>query len=271
MKGLAIILAATALTGSAGAGTISITISQTARIADGNLVVDVKVGNSGDEAALSVTPVLRFGDTEVRGKGKPSLEPNGSLEETLTVPVGALGEGRWPYRLAVDYTDQNQYPFQALHTHTVVTGNPPPAKMAVPAIKGEEIAGSGTLSVALKNLSPDTRMAKVSVLMPEGLEASDAVRDLTLEGWKEATLEVPVTNRTALVGSRYPVFVTVEYDDGPVHQALVAQGTVTVAGADSFLDRNRRALSIGAIALAAAWLASTLVLYLRRRGAARGA
>jgi hypothetical protein len=264
MKGLAIFLAATALTGSAGAGTISITISQTARIADGNLVVDVKVGNSGDEAALSVTPVLRFGDKEVRGKGKPSLEPNGSFEETLTVPVGAIGDGRWPYRLAVDYTDQNQYPFQALHTHTIVTGNPPPAKVAVPAIEGEEIAGSGTLSVALKNLSSDTRMAKVSVLMPEGLEASDAVRDVTLEGWKEATLEVRVTNRTALVGSRYPVFVTAEYDDGPVHQAVVAQGIVTVAATESLFTRNRRLLWLLAGAVVLAWLAFVGSRALRR-------
>jgi hypothetical protein len=271
MKGLALFLAAAALAGTAVAGTISMKIVQEARIADGNLIVDVKVGNSGDEAALSVTPVLRFGDKEARGKGKASLEPKGVFEETLTVPVGAIGEGRWPYRLAVDYTDQNQYPFQALHTRTAVTGNPPPAKMAVPAIRSEDIAGSGTLRVAVKNLTPDTRTARISVLVPEGLEASNAARDVTLEGWKDATLEIPVTNRTALVGSRYPVYVTAEYDDGPVHQAVVAQGLVTVAGSDSFLDRNARALRIGAIALAAAWLGSTLVLYLRRRGAARRA
>ena len=115
--------------------------------------MDVKVGNSGDEAALSVTPVLRFGDKEVRGKGKPSLGPNASFDEALTIPSGTLGEGRWPYRLAVDYTDQNQYPFQALQTQTAIIGNPPPAKVAVPAIKSEEIAGSGTLAVTVKNLT----------------------------------------------------------------------------------------------------------------------
>jgi hypothetical protein len=271
MKGLAMFLAATALAGPAVAGTISITISQAARIADGNLVVDVKVGNSGDEAALSVTPVLRFGDKEARGKGKPSLEPNGSFEETLTVPVGTLGEGRWPYRVGVDYTDQNQYPFQALQTQTIVVGNPPPGKVAVPVIKSEDITGTGTLTVAVKNLGPDTRTAKVSVLVPEGLEASDAVRSVTLEGWKDAELKVPVTNRTALVGSRYPVFVTAEYDDGPVHQGVVAQGIVAVVGADTFLDRNARALRIGAIALVAAWLAGTAVVFFRRRSATHGA
>ena len=121
--------------------------------------------------------------------------------------MGALGEGRWPYRLAVDYTDANQYPFQALQTQSVVVGNPPPAKVAVPAIKSEDIAGSGTLAVTVKNLTPDTRTATVDVLVPDGLEVTGGSRQVTLEGWKEAHIEVPITNRTALVGSRYPVFV----------------------------------------------------------------
>jgi hypothetical protein len=255
MKSLAIVVAAVAFAGTAAAGTISITISQTVQLTDGNLVVDVKVGNSGDEAALSVTPVLRFGDKVVRGTGRPSLAPNTSLEETLTLPVGTLGEGRWPYRIAVDYTDQNQYLFQALQTQSLVVGNPPPAKVAVPAIKAEEIAGSGDLSVTVKNLTPDPRTAKVSVLVPEGLEATDASREVSLDGWKESTFEVPIINRTALVGSRYPVFVTAEYDDGPVHQTVVAQGIVTVASAGSFIDRWGRWLWIAAGVLVGAWLA----------------
>jgi archaellum component FlaG (FlaF/FlaG flagellin family) len=269
MKRLLIVCAAVALAGTAAAGTISITISQAARIQGDNLNVDVKVGNSGDEAALSVTPVLRFGDKEVRGKGKASLEPKGSFDETLTLPVGPLGEGRWPYRLAVDYTDQNQYPFQALQTQTAIVGNPPPAKVAVPTIQSEEIAGTGTLTLLVKNLTPDTRTAKVSVLVPEGLEATDATRQVTLDAWKDASLEIPITNRTALVGSRYPVFVTAEYDDGPAHQAVVAQAVVSVVGADSFLDRHARLLRTGAIALVLAWLVGTFVVYLRRRDVRR--
>lgn len=264
MKRFAICCAAVVLAGTAAAGTISITISQGARISDGQLIVAVKVGNTGDEAALSVTPILRFGDKEARGKGKPSLEPNGSLEETLTLPVGALGEGRWPYRLAVDYTDQNQYPFQALHTQMAVIGSPPPAKVAVPAIQSEEIAGSGTLTLSVKNLTPETRTAKVSVLVPEGLEAADAVREVTLDGWKEAKLEVPVTNRTALVGSRYPVFVTAEYDDGGVHQAVVAQGIVSVGATESFFTRNRNLLWLIAGAVVLLWLAFVASRALRR-------
>src|SRR5262249_25487227 len=79
----------------AAAGTISITIQQTPEVRDGSLAVKLNVRNGGDEAAQSVTPVLRFRDKEARGETRPALEPNGSMEQTLTVPVGELGEGRW--------------------------------------------------------------------------------------------------------------------------------------------------------------------------------
>jgi len=113
-------------------------------------------------------------------------------------------------------------------------------------------------------LTPDPRTAAVQVLVPEGLEVTDGSRkQMTLEGWKEERFKVPVTNRTALVGSRYPVFVSAEYDDGPVHQAVVAQGIVAVVGTESFFTRYRRMLWMVAGAVVLAWLAVVLVRALR--------
>ena len=255
MRALVLIVAACALAAPAEAGTISITISQGVAVSADKLMVNLKVGNSGDEAALSVTPSLRFGDQVVRGKGKESLAPNTSFEETLTLPVGSLGEGRWPYRIAVDYTDQNQYPFQALQTQAINVGSPPPAKVVVPTIKSADIAGSGTLTLTVKNLTADPRTARVSVFVPEGLEATDPVREVKLDGWKEQDLTVPITNRSALAGSRYPVFVVAEYDAGAVHESAVAQGLVSVIEVQSFFSRNTRFLWIGAGVLVVLWLA----------------
>jgi len=268
MRALVLIVAACALAAPAEAGTISITISQGVAVSADKLMVNLKVGNSGDEAALSVTPSLRFGDQVVRGKGKESLAPNTSFEETLTLPVGSLGEGRWPYRIAVDYTDQNQYPFQALQTQAVIVGSPPPAKVVVPTIKSADIAGSGTITLTVKNLTADPRTARVSVFVPEGLEATDPVREVKLDGWKEQDLTVPITNRTALAGSHYPVFVVAEYEDGAVHQSAVAQGMVSVIEAQSFFSRNTRLLWIGAGVLIALWLA---VVVMRSVGRSAGA
>lgn len=221
------------------AGTISISIIPTAEVKDGDLSVKLRVANSGDEAALSVVPILRFRDAEVRGKGTPRLEPGASHEETLAIPAGEIGDGRWPYQLAVDYTDLNQYPFQALQVQSLVVGNPPPAKVAVAKLESDAIAGDGEARVQLKNLTANERNVQLALLLPEGLESSNPKQNVTLDGWEEEVVRVPVTNRTALAGSRYPVFVTVEYDDDSVHQGLVSQGIVAIESGETVLDRNR--------------------------------
>src|SRR5580765_7171961 len=137
----------------ADAKTISITISQKTELQGERLVVKTTVGNTGDESAKAVAVNLRFGDdAKARGKLHDDLPPNGSFDEELSVPVGKLGEGRWPYRIAVDYADANLYPFQALLVTTVVVGSPPPAKLAVPEIAapgGIEESESATLTVRM--------------------------------------------------------------------------------------------------------------------------
>ena len=100
-------------------------------LSDRELSVNLVVTNSGDEAAGSVVPILRLRDHEARGAREDSLPPGGKMERTMVVPADDLGEGRWPFRVAVSYTDQNQYPFQALHVSLITRGNPLPGKAAV--------------------------------------------------------------------------------------------------------------------------------------------
>src|SRR5688500_10957917 len=109
--GLAL-LAGGVLAGPADAKSISISITPKLELRGGVLTATVRVGNAGDEAAQSVTPVLRFGDKQVRGEARPALGPKETMEVPLSLEVGELGIGRWPFRVAVDYTDANQYPFQ---------------------------------------------------------------------------------------------------------------------------------------------------------------
>ena len=239
----------------AEAKTISITIGQKAELRGESLVVKATVGNTGDESAKAVAANLRFGDKRARGKLHDDLAPNANFEEELTVPTGPLGEGRWPYEIAVDYADANLYPFQALLVTTTVVGNPPPAKLAVAEIASTGISDAGSLDLRLKNLAGVDRDVAYRVVVPEGLEASDASGTVHLKGWGEATTSVGVTNRTALAGSRYPVFVAAEYDDGGVHQSIVAQGMVEIVAARNFWEKNQTLLFAGAGLLVAVWLA----------------
>jgi hypothetical protein len=251
MQALLTFLLAALLAAPAAAGTTTIDISQRARVAEGVLVVELRVGNSGDEAALSVTPILRFGD---RGTRQGISLDQARLRETRRSRSGrwARAAGRIIWR---GPQDLNQYPFQALQVQALVVGSPPPAKVVVPAIQGGDISGTGTLAITVKNLTPESRTARIHVLVPAGIVATRAARELSLDAWQGETLEVSLTNRTALVGSRLPAFVSVEYDDGPMHQAVVARGSLAVLGEGSFIERWGRWLSSASIALVLAWLA----------------
>jgi len=251
---VAALLLALASAAPAAAKSISISIAPRIELRDGGLVAQVRVSNSGDDIAQSVTPVLRFGDQQVRAEARPELGPNQSMEATLSLPVGALGPGRWAYQVAVDYTDANQYPFQALHAGLLTVGNPPPAKAAVSQVTADPVAKSGTVRVKVKNLADVTRAAILTVLAPEGVEVTTPVQQLTLGGWEEKSLSARLTNRTALAGSRYPIFVTLHYDDDGVRQTAVAQGLVEIRASQSFFQERQTALLVGAAVLVAGWL-----------------
>jgi hypothetical protein len=243
-----------AAAGPVRAGSISISIGPRVTFEGGNVVAHLHVTNGGDEAAHSVTPTLSFGDKRLRGDTKDQLAPNEAIDPVLTLPVGDVGQGRWVYRVTVDYTDANQYPFQALHVGLISLGSPPPAKVVVPGIQAEPVTSDGSLKVRVKNLAGAERRATVAVLVPEGVEVTGPARELSLAAWEEETVAVPLVNRTALPGSRYPVFATVAYDDEGTHQAVVAQGTLDVRAPQSFFQTRQTALWVGAGVLFVLWL-----------------
>ena len=240
--------------GPAVAGNISISILPVVELREGALSAQVKVSNVGDEAAQSVAAVLVFGEHKARGEIHPSLAPGASMDATLSLAVGDLGTGRWPYQVAVDYTDTNQYPFQAIHLGLVTVGNSPPAKMAVSELKADPLSSAGTLRIRVKNLAGVVRQASLTLVTPEGIEVTAPVQDVKLAAWEERTVSVPIVNRTALVGSRYPVFGEVQYDDDGVHQAVVGQGMVAIEAAHSFFEVRRTWFWIVAGVLVALWL-----------------
>jgi len=239
VKAFIAFVAAATLSSGAAAGTIRIEITQTATLEEGVLAVSVEVRNSGDEAAHSVMPSLRFREEETSGALRSALAPNETMRESFRIPAADLGEGRWPYLLLVEYTDANQYPFQALLASTFVVGNPPPAKLAVPRFDAARISDDGKFAIEVKNLSASERKVRLSVLLPEALEATEPLDEIDLDAWEQKKVSVRVANRAALVGSSYPVFVAVECDDGSVHQTLLKQGMVEIVAREEWLGPRR--------------------------------
>jgi hypothetical protein len=105
-----------------------------------------------------------------------------------------------------------------------------------------------------KNLAGVERSLAYRVAMPEGLEVASPTGRVALAGWSEESEEVTIVNRTTLAGSRYPVFVAVEYDEDGVHHGVVQQGMIEIVPPSDFWKDNQRVLLIGAGVLVILWL-----------------
>ena len=116
------------------------------------------------------------------------------------------------------------------------------------------VAGTGRLNVHVKNLAGTARDVAIGVVLPEGVEVSEPSRHVSLGAWGETTVSASLVNRTALAGSRYPIFVTLEYDDDGVHQAALGHGMIEVTNARSFFQAQRSLLWIVAGVLVGGWV-----------------
>jgi hypothetical protein len=153
-----------------------------------------------------VVPILRLRDHEARGAREDSLAPGARIERTMVVPADDLGDGRWPFRVAVSYTDQNQYPFQALHVSLITRATRCPRRSRVPRIsitpareQRGRVDGGSRISPASKR---DTRRSRSS--RRRDIEVQGGPADVKLAAWDEENVHFDITNRTALAGSRYP-------------------------------------------------------------------
>jgi hypothetical protein len=253
------------------AGNISLSITAHPELRDETLAVKLTVRNGGDEAARSVSPTLHFRDGTARADVRPVLGPGETYQSTLTLRTGELRTGRYPYRIAVDYADANEYPFQALHAGMVIVGAPPPPKVAVVEARSDGVATTGSLQLRLKNLSATARTVDVAVYLPEGVELEAPLSPVELAGWEERKVAAPLVNRTALPGSRYGVFVSAEYDDGDVHHGVVTATTLEIVAEQSVFERKRTLLWGAAGLLVLAWAAAIgWRLAARRRTPPRG-
>src|SRR5438552_433901 len=131
------------LAGPAAAGSISISIQPVVELREGALSAQVKVSNVGDEAAESVAAVLVFGEHKARGEIHPSLAVGASMDATLSLAVGDLGTGRWPYQVAVAPPGTRPPPSAARPAGRAGGGSPPRPRRGVPGGRGAPLGGAG--------------------------------------------------------------------------------------------------------------------------------
>jgi hypothetical protein len=239
-------------------GRIGFELTTSVDVEAGRLRVPLAVRNVGDTTALAVSPTLAFRGHEARAERRARVEPGATFETVLELETGKLGAGRWPYRVTLDYTDANDYPFQALQVAPLLVGEPAPPRVAILDVTGAPVASSGSIEARLKNLGEEPRQVHVHFHVPAAVEVEAPETRVDLDGWEERTVSTDLVNRTGLPGSRYAVFATAEYEDGEIHQTAVASGTLDVIEEPPLLERYRTRLLGAAALLVLGWAAFVL-------------
>jgi hypothetical protein len=237
----------------ATAGNITLELLSRAEFRETALVVRLVVRNGGDEAGGSMSAALGFRNRTVRSQVRPLLNPAETWDVALAMTGVEVGTGQWPYRITVDYVDANGYPFQALHVGALTVGSPPPPKVAVRGVSTPPLSTTGSLASQVKNLSPDPMVVSIAVHLPEGLELVAPPPSLELAAWDEQRVAASLVNRSGLPGSRYALFVSAEYNDGPVHHAVVVPTTVEIVAEHWLVERWRILMWVAAGILVLAW------------------
>jgi len=245
----------------AAGGQIVLQISSTAQLRGDVLALDLIVLNAGDEAAFSLRPSLALHERELLGASRESLAAGASFETTLALPVPGLAPGRWPFRVAVDYTDARNYPFQALQLATIDRGSAGESGLELVGIDAPALSGRGALGIRVRNPGSLPRRAAIALAAARDLEVEESGRSIALAPGQQLDVKFALGPRTALAGSRYTVFAIVEYDEAGVHRSLVRESVVLV-------QERRGHLAPGLLSASAALMLVWFVA-LRRRSVAR--
>ncbi len=204
--------------------------------ADGTLSLSLGVLNEGDTVARAVEASLWFAGHSVRGGVHPALPAGDTYEVDLALATPPAEPGRWPYRIAVDYTDATQHPFQALAMGTLIVGTPEPVDVALRKIRTLKLARRGALAFEVANEGQAPRDVEFDLHLPLGLEPAGPLPAVALGPGEARDVEIPLRNESALPGSSYAVFVVAAYREGGVHQALVVPASVQIVAFEPLLE-----------------------------------
>ena len=224
---LLVMLLAAAL---ANATYISISTTAKATVQNNTLSVLTNVSNLGDESAYNVQFITTANGNTQKSKIFDVVGIRQPVMATSVFNVSGLNPGRYPLIVRVDYADANQYPFSALTNSYYVIGNNVNSDIVAQMDK-VEISKGGKLVLKMMNLGDTAKKVSVSLFIPKELSTTEQARSVTIGPKSTESVSFDVVQFSALKGSTYVVFATVEYDENNTHFTSFAQSFVSIVEA----------------------------------------
>jgi len=237
---------------------ISLNTSLSSKVEGNNLKVMVSSVNKGDESAYNVQAEFRAGGRTVLAEKRAGLPVDAAYQAQATIPVPLNRPGTYPLVLVMHYTDANQYPFSALTAQTFIY-----RQEAVSPIFGQvrstSFAKEGKLNFKLKNLGDREIRAATRLIAPRELTVEEEKLELSVGAKSEQSAGFTVRNFSALSGSTYQVFAVSEFDDGGLHYANIAPGTIKIVEERGFLGLSQTVIIVILAALVLVFIGAQFI------------
>lgn len=218
-----------------------------------DLSVVVEVTNGGKESAHALRATIQTGAARVTIPGQ-DVRPGQSHKFTASIPVQASKPGTYPVFVTIAYADANGYNFSALAWSSYSSGAPTTSDI-FGVLTASPVSDKGEIRLKLKNNSSEARTLALAPVLPLELTPEGLPGTLTLAPGQENELTGSIANFSALGGSRYPIFIALEYETADAHFSNVITTVVDVVTPGTVFSRYRNWLiGVGvALALAAIW------------------
>jgi hypothetical protein len=234
---------------------ISLSIStevDSAKLPD--LSVVVRVLNGGKESAHRLRATIQAGSEKVTLPEAQDLKPNQNHEFIATIPTKTAKTGTYPVLVTIAYADLNGYSFSALASSSFSVGAAS-ASDIVGVLSATPVSDKGEFRLKLKNNSNEERVVALRPFLPLELTPGGLPASVTLASGAEQELMGTIANFSALGGSRYPIFISAEYETADRHFTNMVTTFVDILSPQSTFSRYQNWL-IGLAAvllLAAVW------------------
>ena len=191
-----------------GAGTIA--LEQGVSTDDTTGALRVTITNRGDDVCRNITVSCEFQGSRVTAGGPPDLDPDDSGQYTTQLDFDTV-PGDYFAVVRTNYSDGNMRQFSTVMLHKFSIGSAGVSQI-VAKFGDVEIAGHGTAVLRLHSNEGTEVEATLHVYAPNELIVGNIQKTITLASGAAPTIEIPLENFSALVGSKYPLHVAVAYE-----------------------------------------------------------
>lgn len=250
----------------AHADTLSMQTSLTITASADKVRAEVRVTNKGSATAYRVQARLLLDQTRLKAPEIARIKPGQTQTVEYEKAWKTQPKGEFPAVLLLTYQDEAGYPFSALHCAAFQGTKGPEPDIAVQA-QDFVLAGEGRLVASASRQGQGTVRVRVRCVLPNELAGNVKTATLNLSPGREETVGFRLTNRYALPGATYPVYLLFEYDEEGVHHTAVTHAVATIAFPETWFRRTRSAWIVAGALLVAALIGTAVYLLRKKPGA----